>query len=303
MRGRGAHPCASLRRKAAPRSQRNAFATNIAGVFFTFLAPCHHSNWTLGAYAAENCTKRSLAAIGGYLPQIDWLPHYWAEENRIDLLAKGFSSVPDGGGLDLMAPDRLEELITKHGSVAPSPLLDLYRAYHQVAARTRRVAYPDVSIRLADDTERRLYLIGRDGQPAKYDTFLEGWADLRPELVDGRLRLHLRLDQLAFHAAHNMYDQFSTYPLDGGERYVVDNGLALIRAVKLWHGTEPVEVASLGADGQGGFSYEAKATSLDGLVAEVDLDLFGDRRQLVYDLANGDYAIRLRRAGPRAKPQ
>jgi hypothetical protein len=111
--------------------------------------------------------------------------------------------------------------------------------------------------------------------------------------------LHVGVDQLqTAYRAHNMYDSIPKEDATGAKHYEADGGRPLIEKVSLWREGKAIPLTDKGRDERGALVYEADTgqPGLDGLVAQVDLALFDDRRSIVFALYAGDYAADLRRA-------
>ncbi|MGH7125490.1 MAG: tetratricopeptide repeat protein, partial [Stellaceae bacterium] len=284
-----------------PGDWARRFSIYAPGNFLTRAGHCTTNHWVTGQYLAKDGGNWS-----GWIPYMDWIPRYWDEKENVDLLVKnpnnlaGTSNVLDQ--LDLIPHERLEQLLAAEGAAADQYPINVYRAYHAVATHANG-AFPAFPIRVASDTEVRPYVMGRTDQPGTYDTVVAGIARLRPELVGTKLRLHLSFEQLASYSAHfqifgrdDLGGQYK--PADGGQRYLIDRGRALVESVRLWRENSATQAAPIGLDSSGALLYEAELgkAGLDGLIAEVDLAFFDDRRQLVFALYGDDYAARLRRA-------
>ncbi len=289
-----------------PGGWANSFKIYASGRFLTQAGYCTPNRWVTLQYLGQDGGNWS-----GWIPTVDWIPFYWREEEFVDLLIKnatekriyGTSDLADQ--LDLIPPDRFEALLAAKGGAGDLYPINLYRAYHSVASHANG-AFPRLDIRVASDVEERPYVMGRTDvkQPGdRYNGAVSGIARLRPELVEGRIRLHLSLEQVTSYQAQlqifgrdDLGGQYK--PAEGGQRYVIDRGRALIEAVKLWRASTPIPLTEKGIDGDGAFVFEAEAgeAGIEGLAAEVDLAYFTDRRQLVFELYGGDYAQRVRRA-------
>jgi tetratricopeptide (TPR) repeat protein len=278
-----------------------------AGNFFTRAGHCLTNRWILGTYLAQNGGNWS-----GWIPLVDWIPFYWDEQKHIDAVvagaAKNISSTsPFAEQLDLISHPRLEELLTAKGDAGKAWPLDVYRAYHAVASHANG-AFPTFPIRVASDADRRPYVMGRTKQPGTYDSVVNGIAYLRPELVDSKLRLHLKLEQVIGYSAHfQMFGQDDLggqyRPSDGGQRYFIDRGRALVEAIKVWRKDTATAATPAGIDADGDLVYEMDAGSsgVEGMIVELDLAYFDDRRQLVFPIYGGDYSVRVRRAAALAE--
>jgi tetratricopeptide (TPR) repeat protein len=285
------------------------YPTFAAEGFLTRAGHCTTNRWVTRQYLEQDSGNWS-----GWIPYLDWIPRYWQEQQKVDLLIKYTGNIAGTSDfldqLDLIPHDRLEALFAAKGTQSDTYPIDIYRAYHSVASHANG-AFPPFPVRVTSDAEARPYVMGRTGQLGEYDGVVSGIAKLRPELVEGRLRLHLFLEQVTSYAAHfqvfgrdNLFGQYT--PADGGQRYIIDHGRALIEAVKLLRGNVAVPVTDKGLDEEGALVFEAEVgdSGIESLIAEIDLGYFDDRRQLVFELFGSDYAVRVRRgasAAARAK--
>lgn len=241
-------------------------------------------------------------------PPASWIPPQWKDEEYLDrLLQGGFERTTIAMLLDTVPPDRMATLLAARGDAVKAYPFDLYSAYSRLVDRAN-FAFPmgaegaKFFAMVLDDTDRRPYVFGRlEEGSTEYGGGFTGLISMRPELVAGRLRLHIGLAPIrhdylscnAFLCEERKKD--SDWPHD---RYARDGGRSLISAVRLFRADDEVKVTEVAHDEEGNFVFEADIAQPDlaGLHLRVELAFFDQRRSIGYDLFAGDYAIALRKA-------
>ncbi len=164
-------------------------------------------------------------------------------------------------------------------------ILDIYLAYHEVASYAQMLMKDE----FPGGVERRAFVL-TNSDPAGA---LSGVLNLRPELLDGKLRLGLWFD-LADYSVGTMISAAPQF----FRQMVTSRGEGLIGKIQLRRGDEIIPVVKVESAGEGGFVYEAGMgePDLSNLYLHVTLKLFDQTWPLDFDLFASDYARNLQRA-------
>lgn len=122
---------------------------------------------------------------------------------------------------------------------------------------------------------------------------INGLIEIRPELVNGRLRLYVGNPQSVYYKATAIIDwkegrkeRYEHY------KYVADNGREIISRIRLRKGFQEIELEEVGRTNDGVFIFEAQGNhdALSNLSVEVFLEFFEKNSEFSVNLFDGEYA-------------
>lgn len=219
-----------------------------------------------------------------YFGQI-WMPEPWHES---EILARDAEGTLSGNYFDLTDHIPIERIVAAHAAASNSSIADpqLRIAYRKTVTRAGQYAGTHA---YEDGLERRPYLLRHIYAP-DYSGAISGMAVVDPQLhEDGALSIRLRLEQVPYY--HGCCDLASTIANDNNlsawlhAPYLDHGGSELVKSIRLFRFGEEVPVRVTGPHARG-WRIEAEPSDrgLAGLYLMVELDLFGDRRELIFDL-------------------
>ncbi|MHB1102181.1 MAG: right-handed parallel beta-helix repeat-containing protein [Devosia sp.] len=224
--------------------------------------------------------------LAGKYYALPWMPEPWYEQ---ELLANEAKGTINSRYFDHVGFFGYEDLAAASAALSEATTLtdpDLRLAYRTVLSRA---GYYERLHTFEDGLERRPYLLRHANAP-DYSGALSGMVIVDPQLGEhGELVIRMRIEQIPYY--HGCCDLASTMANNNNlsawlhSPYLEDGGSALVKSIRLTrHGVE-VPVTLTGPHARG-FRIAAGPSpeGLVGLVLTVELELFGDRRTLVYDL-------------------
>jgi hypothetical protein len=230
--------------------------------------------------------------LAGNYVAFPWMPEPWHEQEMLDNEAKGTLS---GTYFDLVGFLPYEKLTAAFAQPSEPPALkdpDLRLAYRKVLSRA---GYYERLHTYEDGLERRPYLL-RHADAPDYSGAISGLVVVDPQLSEnGELVIRMRIEQVPYY--HGCCDLASKIANDNNlsawlhSPYLEDGGSALVKSIRLTrHGAE-VPVTATGPHARG-FRIAAGSSpeGLAGLFLSVELELFSDKRTLVFDLFAGGKA-------------
>ncbi len=220
---------------------------------------------------------------------LPWMPEPWHAAELLDGEAKGTLNARYFDLVGFLAPQDLAAALATLAEPTKLTDPDLRLAYRKVLTRA---GYYDRLHAFEDGLERRPYLLRHANAP-DYSGAISGMVTVDPQLgADGDLTIRVRIDQVPYY--HGCCDLASTIANNNNlsawlhAPYLVDGGSKLVTAIRLTRFGEDVPLVVTGPHARG-YRIAAGPSPQDyaGLVLTVELELFGDRRSLVYDLFAG----------------
>lgn len=216
---------------------------------------------------------------------LPWMPEPWHEAELLEYEAAGTLNESYFDFVDYVPYERVAGAYAVAGETQiPNPQLRL--AYRKVL--TRAGHYPELHA-YEDGLERRPYLLRHVDAP-DYSGAISGMAVVDPQLgEDTDLVIRLRFEQVAYY--HGCCDLASTIDNNNDlsawlhAPFLDDGGSALVQSIRLTrYGTDvPIRITGPHARGWR-IAAGPSPGGLAGLVLTVELELFGDRRLLTFDL-------------------
>jgi hypothetical protein len=217
-----------------------------------------------------------------------WMPEFWNADDILAGEAAGTLNDLYFDQADFLATDRIAAAL--NGSSLADR--DLRLSYRTVLTRA---GYWERLHAYEDGLERRPFLL-RHLEAPDYSGAIAGMVVVDPQLeADGRVVIRLRVESVPYY--HGCCDLASMIA-NGNDLsqwlhapYLLDGGRALVKSVALTRNGVTVPIRMTGPHALG-FRIDAGASpaGLAGLVLTVELELFGDRRTLIYDLFAGGKA-------------
>jgi hypothetical protein len=224
------------------------------------------------------------------LPNTSWIPRPSVEREVL-----GYLTNPNWSGdfnwrqvdmvLETVQLEKIEAALAATPAKAPSYPIDLYLAYRRVATRANYLFPGYFEAGFLDATRRDL--TGRPYVLASKDAEggVAGIASVSIESGSDRSLFKIHLNQRAYFQSTALIEtrkdksEWKFFP------YTQDNGRRLISSIKLKRNDEPIAVKEMGPDGSGSIIFEAPPiTDWSGVVLQVDLSMFSDTRQLIFEL-------------------
>ncbi len=173
-----------------------------------------------------------------------------------------------------------------------------------VALRTAKWKFtenaPRVADSLPDGVTRLATVLWRGAPPTGALSVVAG---VRPEWLDGKLRLGLGFD-LASYRGGSLADAIANDPRRFSD-FTSTEGKALIAAVSLDRDGKEIALENIGIDGRGEFVYQADLAERDlaGLHLNVQLDMFGTKKVLSFPIFASELARRMLRPPAAGDPE
>ena len=249
---------------------------------------------TVLAIMASHCRPAAPAAAWltdqSDLPLTSWIPQPWRFDDLIGYLANHkWEEEFYWGRLDLwletVPPERIEAALEAKGPAGNAYPLDLYRAYRRVATRANFL-YPRAEeagslAAMRREPGGRPYVIA----DKRHDGGVAGIAELRVETAASATRFRIRLEQRPYYRPVGLFGTQGDRSEWKFHPYTLERGRKLIQGVRLMRADQAVELKEV-APGEGdSATFEAaRIEDWSQLVLALDLALFDDRRQLLFEL-------------------
>jgi hypothetical protein len=211
-----------------------------------------------------------------------WMPEFWHVDKLLASEAAGTLSSSYFDQIDFLPLSSVAKALND----SSLQNRDLRLSYRTVLTRA---GYWERLHTFEDGLERRPFLLRHVDAP-DYSGSIGGMVVVDPQLhPDGRLVIRLRIEEVPYY--HGCCDLASTIANNNDlskwlhAPFLLDGGSALVKSVSLRRNGVDVPVILTGPHALG-FRIDAgqSPNGLAGLVLTVELELFGDRRVLIYDL-------------------
>lgn len=261
-------------------NERQAYASAAAYARFR-LSGCRPSREAASAYYNGQMKNE---------PPGDWFAVYSTVEELKEVLRESFYHTPLEAAPVDVAVAAWRQFDHVFWTSFRDELIAMFRAF-------TKAGDSEINSIVDDGVERRVYVLRRVLPEEAYTGAINGHLEVRPIAEDGKLEIGVRLTQAAW---YNSFGGLADMIATGGDRnhwahhaYVVD-GRKLIERIELFRDGQSIsltEKEAPDAEGYFRFSTGLAADDLSGLVLDVDLALFDDRRSFQFDL----FASRLAR--------
>jgi hypothetical protein len=275
----GARASSQRRAKLAPAVARS-LPNNFANYFLLSASVCRPT-----ALVAARLVNGAQAG----LPYTSWIPRPELVDQIVSILlnpdwSSSFKWRQVDMVMETLSSEKIEAVLAAKGVTSLPYPLDVYLAYRRVATRANYM-FPGYYEGGSLGAMRR----GVTGRPyvlasKNAEGGVMGIASVRVDASPAASRFHVRLDQRAFYYSGGLIETRTKRSDWKFHPYTVNGGRRLISRVRLMRNGTPIELKEVGAaDGDIVFAGQP-ITDWSGVTLEIDLAMFDNKRQLLFDL-------------------